>query len=221
MAEKYDGIMGQWMQPDKPPLCSRNGKAIKAPKWWLNRMPSVPCIGELWLGYGTTCIEATQLLRSDDQWQWRDVRLMVFACDDWMRLECNNRTEPVLWQTVKNRRHIMRAYDEVIQRGGEGLVIRSGLGLTKLKPSLDAEGIVCGFTEGRNKGEIGGIIVHVSNGPAKGLRVILSAGIPEAKRRREAMPEGLVRFSCVGYHKSGQPREAVYRGPRDAATMKP
>lgn len=61
-------------------LFSRYGKAIQAPKWWLDQLPPFPVDGELWAGRGTfqftsSVVRSSVNIKDAD---WNDIYFLVF-----------------------------------------------------------------------------------------------------------------------------------------------
>lgn len=216
MSEKFDGIQGVWTGIR---LTTRNGHKLTPPEWWLKGMPRTPRIGELWMGYGTNSAEATTLMTAKPEDQaWRFTKFMSF--DDRLDFTPNTLSycEPSR-VAVRGSMHILGYYAQVIDRGGEGIVIVSGDGITKLKPMQDAEALVIGWEPGKYPGTIASLKCRAINGPLEGIEFKLGSGLNAEDRQLASMPTGIVRFTWSDETHSGQPRSCVYLGRRDAATM--
>lgn len=241
MSEKYDGIQAR-LHNSK--LISRNGSPISAPKWWLDRCPKLDLIiGELWLGYGTDSNDAQKLLGdSQDAPEWAQATLMAFGGSEITDEQAYRHSTVVIRVhqiEVRSAEGILRFYDQVVERGGEGVVIRTkGGSITKLKPVEDAEAEVIGYTRGSSaqselvnrmrlcgnpvpeiQGSISSLLVKGVNGPCKGAEFALGAGLSNKDRDNPPKIGELVKYKYSGVTKLNRPKCATYRGRRDERTL--
>lgn len=157
ISEKYDGIRAFWSGKE---LFSRYGRPLSAPGWFLNQLPAgVPLDGELWAGYEQFghLIRVLKTNASDD---WRSCKMMVFDYpDDSLPFEArkdklketvtpNEYLELVPYVKCQSVVHLKEELQKVVDRGGEGLMIRKpeagylagrSYNMLKVKLQQDAE----------------------------------------------------------------------------------
>jgi DNA ligase 1 len=235
VSEKYDGVRAFW---DGQRLRFRSGLTVAAPAWFLAALPSTPLDGELWLGRRQfDALSATVRRHVPDDAEWRQVRYMVFELPDaagtfaqraqQLQTLVQQHGWPALvatpQQTVANRAALQRRLNEVVQGGGEGLVLhhadapyvtgRSAFVL-KLKPLLDAEALVIGHQAGRGKhaGRLGALKVRTNNGTV----FFIGTGFSDAQREDPPAIGTEVSFSYRGLTPSGVPRFASFLRQRSA-----
>ena len=142
---------------------------------------------------------------------------------------------------IKSEEQLMKAYKNVIQCGGEGVMIKQGESLyeggrsnlmLKLKPSFDEEAIVIDYTEGKGKykGMLGGFVCqplinmdtyHVID--KKEGHVFTVSGMDDETREnyKETHPVGtIISITHSGLTDSGKPRFARYMRMRDDVIIK-
>jgi DNA ligase-1 len=81
-------------------LWSRGGKAIQAPKWFLDQLPNRPLDGEGWLGRGRFQ-EVGSILRTDipNELAWKSIKFMVFDSPSLQRFATPGRIHVRGWET--------------------------------------------------------------------------------------------------------------------------
>lgn len=229
VSEKYDGVRAFW---DGRRLMLRGGGAVPAPAWFTGRLPPLPLDGELWLARGRfdalSAIVRRQAPRDED---WRQVHYLVFelpgapgpfseradrlrnvaAQADWPALQAVEQAR------LPHRAALQRRLDEVVQGGGEGLVLHRadapyatgrGLALLKLKPQQDDEAVVIGYQRGRGRyaGQLGALNLRHSDG-----RVFqVGSGLPDALRADPPPLGALVTYRYRGETSQGLPRFATF-----------
>lgn len=231
VSEKLDGVRAFW---DGSVLRTRNGNTINAPDWFVERFPKQALDGELWIGRGQfDLLSGTVRRQTPDDAEWQQVRYQVFEMPhapgtfrERLHVLRNVVSEAgVPWLQaveqfeVANRKALKAKLDEIVQAGGEGLMLhradafyttgRSDV-LLKMKPWHDAEATVIGHQPGKGKfkGMLGALRVRTD----RGIEFWLGTGLSEADRRdpppigstitfryRELTPRGLPRFAS--YHR--------------------
>jgi DNA ligase-1 len=210
MAEKYDGIQGQW---DGESMRTKTGNAIDSPDFWKKRLPKKHLIGELWAGRG--CFdEALSIVTSADSGKrWRKIRFMVFSG---ARNNANlgPHAEAVVQKEIESEHQFNSFYKQIINAGGEGIVINEFQ--FKRKPFSDDDGELIGFKKGtgRNAGRIGSFILRLRDGKQFGL-----GGLND--RLREVPPKigAVIRFSYQGLTSKGFPRFASFETIRAETSL--
>jgi DNA ligase 1 len=227
VSEKFDGVRALW---DGKQLRFRSGRVIAAPSWFTARLPSTPLDGELWLGRGRFDV-LSGIVRSEvpNDADWKQVIYLVFELPSgtgtfteraaqlralvqrsaWPQLQA------VTQELVSNRADLQRRLDQIMARGGEGLVLHlassavtSGRSevLLKMKPHQDTEATVIGHRAGQGKyaGQVGALQMQTP----QGQRFYLGSGLSDDDRRnppalgtvvtyryRELTPQGVPRFA--------------------------
>jgi DNA ligase-1 len=229
ISEKLDGVRAVW---DGRELRFRSGRLVAAPAWFLAGLPNRPLDGELWLGRGRFD-ELSGIVRkaqpSDDD--WRDVKYMVFELprgsgpfgERSERLKAIVAAAGVPWLAaveqyrVADRRELMSKLDEVVNGGGEGLVLhraeapyatgRSG-NLLKLKPQQDAEATVIGYEPGR--GRLSGMVGALRLRTPAGKEFRIGSGLSDDLRRAPPAVGTLVTYRYQELTRDGVPRFPRY-----------
>jgi DNA ligase-1 len=229
VSEKLDGVRAYW---DGSRLLSRQGNRYAAPSWFTRGFPPVPLDGELWAGRGhfQQLVGTVRKGQPDDE-EWREVRYMVFdlpgdSGDFSRRLQhLQNFFETIdspyirLVQQVRvaDHRQLMQRLADVVEAGGEGLMLhRAGStyqggrsdDLLKVKPYMDAEARVIAHLPGQGKytGMLGALLVETPDG----RRFRLGTGFSDAERASPPPLGSLVTYKYHGLTDSGLPRFASF-----------
>lgn len=235
VSEKLDGVRAVW---DGKVLRFRSGRAIAAPAWFLAKLPMQALDGELWLGRGQfDALSGTvrKVLPVDAEWQ--QVKYMVFELPQdkakfaervvTLRAVVQEAGFPQLQAVeqfnIANRATLQARLDDVVQSGGEGLMLHLASSLVtvgrsevllKLKPLQDAEAVVMGYVAGKGKykGMTGALDVKT---PA-GLVFKLGAGLSDAQRKRPPAIGSTITYNYRDLTPSGKPRFASFLRVFDA-----
>jgi DNA ligase 1 len=229
VSEKYDGVRAFW---DGQRLRFRSGLTVSAPAWFLAALPPTPLDGELWLGRGQfDALSATVRRHAPDDAEWRRVSYMVFELPDapgpflqraqQLQALVRQHAWPALSAAPQvsfvDRVALLKRLDEVVQAGGEGLVLhradapyvtgRSAFVL-KLKPVLDAEAVVIGHQAGlgKHEGRLGALKVRT----ADGITFFIGTGFTDAQRNNPPAIGAEVTFTYRGLTPAGVPRFASF-----------
>ena len=202
VSEKLDGVRVFW---DGLVLCTRNCNVINAPAWFVENFPSQALDGGLWIGRGQfERLSGTVRRQVPDDDEWRQVRYRVFelpqAPGTFRQRAQVMRTliagAGVPWLQVveqfemSNRKAFEHKLDEILNLGGEGLMLhRAGALYTtgrsdvllKMKLWHDAEATVIGHQPG--KGKYFGMLGALRVCSADGVEFMLGTGLSEAERR--------------------------------------
>lgn len=234
VSEKLDGIRAFW---DGQTLRTRNGNAIDAPAWFVEKFPGQPLDGELWIGRGQfERLSGAVRRQTPDDAEWRQVRYMVFELP-WApgtfreRVQAMHRIVAdagVPWlQVVEqfepgNRAALEQQLAAIVKAGGEGLMLhradasymtgRSDV-LLKMKPWRDAEAVVLAHLPGKGKykGMLGALRVRT----ADGVEFSLGTGLSEADRRSPPPVGTVVTYRYRDLTDRGLPRFASFHRVRD------
>lgn len=81
---------GRYLSPQRATgLWSRYGKAIQAPDWFLDKLPTIPLDGELWMGRGNFQKVMSTVKDLVPGPAWRDVKYMVFDAPSYLQMFAN------------------------------------------------------------------------------------------------------------------------------------
>lgn len=234
VSEKFDGVRALW---DGKVLKFRSGREVAAPRWFLDRLPSQALDGELWLDRGrfeelSGFVRKTEPVDSE----WRQVRYLIFELPNAPGpfTERARRIQEIVTTTawpqlvavkqfrVADRGELQRKLDEVLQRGGEGLMLhlaeapyltgRSDV-LLKLKPLLDTEAVVVAHLPG--KGKYAGLLGALRMEMPDGKRFTIGSGFSDAVRKSPPAVGTQITYTYRGLTKKGLPRHASYLRVRE------
>ena len=234
VSEKYDGVRGYW---DGSRLFTRGGAAVAAPAWFSAGWPALPMDGELWAGHGAfgTALSTVRQQRPVDT-AWRGMRFMVFdlpaqggpydarlsALRQLLAQQDPARLVAVAQSRAESHGALQGRLDQIVQAGGEGLMLHRGAALykgerngdlLKFKPYLDADAKVVGWVPGKGKydGQLGALMVETP----QGRRFKLGTGFSDAQRREAPAPGTWVIYRFRDNNASGIPRFASFLRMRD------
>jgi DNA ligase-1 len=229
VSEKYDGVRALW---DGARLHFRSAAPIVAPAWFTSHLPPSPLDGELWLGRGSfESLSAAVRRKQPDDAEWRAMRYMVFeqpqgsgsfaARARRIELIARQAAWPQLlaapMETLGSRAALQRRLAEVVQGGGEGLVLhradaefeagRTGA-MLKLKPMDDADAVVTGHVAGRGRhvGRLGALRVRTP----QGIEFLVGTGLSDAQREKPPSVGSTVTYVYRGTTARGVPRFASF-----------
>ena len=234
VSEKLDGVYAHW---DGSVLVSRAGNRFNAPAWFVADFPILPLAGELWMGRGTfDKLSGVVRRQTPDHAAWRQVRFMVFDLPahhaDFdgrlQRLEeifatLDSPTIALVEQRpVASHDALMALLDEVVEDGGEGLMLRRAgsfhragrsADLLKLKRFDDAEARVVAHLPGKGKytGMMGALLLEMPDG----RRFRVGTGFTDEQRRRPPQLGATVTYKHYGHTSTGLPRFASFLRVRD------
>jgi DNA ligase-1 len=234
ISEKFDGARALW---DGKALRFRSGRPVSAPAWFIAKLPAPALDGELWLARGrfdalSGIVRKTEPV--DDE--WRQVKYMVFELPNASGTfaERARRIREIVAATrwpqlvaveqfrVADRAALKRRLDEVVRRGGEGLMLhladalyvtgRSDV-LIKVKPQLDTEAVVIEHVSGKGKyqGMMGALRVRASDGQ----EFLIGTGFTDEVRKNPPPVGTTITYTYRGLTKTGLPRFASYLRVRE------
>ncbi|MGY5864749.1 MAG: DNA ligase [Candidatus Thorarchaeota archaeon] len=182
VSEKYNGIRGLW---DGEKLRThRRGIQINPPTGFTEHWPDFPMDGELYI-QGASLGEHNSTIRSYEG-DWSNVKFKLFDLPtldepfenryEFMKEHLSSITNIEVVEQIqcKDEDHLKEIFEDVVARGGEGVVIRvadsayvsgrSGSAksslIWKLKPEYDAEAKVIGYNrkKGARPGAVGSLL---------------------------------------------------------------
>ncbi len=234
VSEKYDGVRGYW---DGEKLLTRSGAVLHPPAWFTAHWPRTPMDGELWAGRGQFELASGTIRQqpADDE-AWRHIRYMVFDLPGHPgpfteRIGALNQliaqlnipwVRPVRQYKVATEAALTADMEQVVQGGGEGLVLHRGTSLyragrsddlLKFKPYEDTEARVVAHVPGKGKyaGMMGALLVEMPDG----TRFRLGTGFSDEVRRHPPPVGSLVTYRYRGTTSGGKPRFASFLRVRD------
>ncbi len=237
VSEKLDGVRGYWTGER---LITRGGHPVNPPDWFVAGFPDVPLDGELWLGRGRFT-ETSAIVRTEEpvDAEWRRMRFMVFDLPAHggpfsARLEALRQRlaaldiawlRPVEQFRVADHAALQRRLEAVVDRGGEGLMLRradslheSGRSddLLKVKMHQDAEARVIRHLPGEGKyaGMMGSLLVETPDG----RRFRLGTGFTDEQRADPPPVGSWVTYRFNGFTTNGLPRFARFLRVRPGYT---
>lgn len=234
VSEKYDGVRAYW---NGEQFISRQGSIYPAPEWYSKDLPNYPLDGELWLGRGQfdplSGIVRTQIPNDEN---WRSVRFMVFDMPEHsgrfnQRLKALNTlqisqdlpawVEIVKQWKVKNEVLLLQQLSDLVAQGAEGLMLHDGRSfysakrnddLIKLKPTMDSEGVVMSYVDGKGKfqGKMGAMWVKGTVLDEQGGSSIktfkIGSGFSDFERANPPAIGSEITFKYSGLTSNGLPR---------------
>lgn len=234
VSEKLDGVRAIW---DGQVLRFRSGKNINAPGWFLAALPKQALDGELWIGRGSFD-RLSGIVRRETpvDVEWHEVRYMLFELpgapgafsDRAEQLRQLVRQANVSWLReieqfrVVDRSSLQKRFTEVVQAGGEGLMLhradalyqtgRSDV-LLKMKPLQDAEAVVIGHQAGKGKyaGALGALRLRTPEGQV----FLLGSGFSDAQRNNPPAIGSTVTYRYRDLTSKGLPRFASFLRVRE------
>ena len=229
VSEKFDGVRGYW---DGERLLTRGGNAVNVPDWFTRNWPKTAMDGELWAGYGkfSTASTIVRTANADDP-AWQGISYRVFDLpehggnfDDRIPAIRNTvATIAAAWVVVvrqykvKSETELQTSLQEVLAKGGEGLILHRGSaaykagrnsGLLKVKLYEDAEARVTGINpgQGRLEGLMGSINVQTPGGQT----FAIGSGFTDKQRANPPAVDSWITYRFNGRTANGLPRFARF-----------
>lgn len=229
ISEKLDGVRAVW---DGKVLRFRSGRVVAAPTWFTEKLPKIALDGELWLGRGQFDAVSGMVRKTkpvDAEWQQLKYMLFELPQDKAKFAERAVTLKSIVQDAgfaqlqaveqfkIANRATLQAKLDDVVQGGGEGLMLhlanslvtvgRSDV-LLKLKPVQDAEAVVIGHIagNGKYKGMTGALDVKT----ADGQRFKIGTGLSDADRKQPPAIGSIITYNYRDLTPSGKPRFASF-----------
>ncbi|BBP45206.1 ATP-dependent DNA ligase [Thiosulfatimonas sediminis] len=254
MSRKYDGVRALW---DGKTLRTKQGKQIFPPADFLKDFPDFALDGELWLGTARFD-EVNQMVLSSLQPtsffnpSWSNAYYKVFEVPqasgglqkrmerltNYLQRFSVSKIQPVEQYPVSQYRQLQEFYQQIIDLGGEGIIVRDAsqafqtgrLHTTiKIKPRSEAECVVRGYLAGKGRlaNSVGALECVLLNRqkarlfPQLNLQqstlIRLGSGLSDQQRQQPPQIGAVVTFQYNGHTKYGLPRFAVFLRERYSA----
>ncbi len=225
MSEKLDGIRAIWTGTQ---LLTRKGNVIHAPVWFTKQLPNQLLEGELWAGRGMFhIVQQTVLDGQPVDEAWRNIQYMLFDLpnskqpyktryDELLELVKKANSDQLLavkHHSINSNEDIQNRLNEVINTGGEGLMLRKtdvpyrhgrSSDLFKVKKHQDAEAVVIGYKQGKGKyqGKTGSVLVLLESG----RQLYIGSGLTDEQRENPPPIGSVITFQYNGFTYKGLPR---------------
>jgi len=229
VSEKLDGVRAYW---DGEQFWSRGGHLYRAPGWFTQDFPAIKMDGELWMGLQqfAELSGAVRRVEPEDE-SWRKIRFMVFDLPGLnetftrrvaaMKERLVPSPSPFL-SMVKQRRAadhdaLMADLDRIVEKGGEGLMLKRGSSLSssgrsddllKVKKYQDAEAVVVAHLPGEGKFE--GMLGSVRVETPEGRQFHIGTGFSDAERENPPPIGTVITYKHYGFTTTGLPRFASF-----------
>jgi DNA ligase-1 len=229
ISEKLDGVRGYWNGTN---IISRQGNIFNTPKWFTKDFPKTPLDGELWIGRENFELVSgiVRQHKANDQ-DWQKITFMIFDLPtskntfservQQMKEIINQSNSPYLQmieqQKVANNTQLQQLLSNVLNSGGEGLMLHRGEAyyqtkrskdLMKLKKYQDAEAVVIDHLQGkgRNAERLGVLLVKTQ----EGIIFKIGTGFSDAERENPPAIGETITYKYIGKTKNGVPRFASF-----------
>lgn len=229
VSEKLDGVRAYW---DGKQLISRQGNIFTAPSWFIKAFPKTALDGELWIAREQfENVSGIVRQKKENNLQWQKISFMIFdlpnSSDNFsqrltqMKALIESSPSPYLklipQLKVNNNSELQLLLEQVLAKGGEGLMLHKGdafyqtkrnQDLMKLKKKQDAEAIVIQHFsgKGRNKGRLGSLLVETP----EGIRFKIGTGFSDKEREDPPAIGTTITYQYIGKSKYGVPRFASF-----------
>lgn len=235
VSEKFDGVRAYWNGSN---FVSRQGNVFHAPQWFTDVLPEMALDGELWLGRGEfERLSGVVRRQSPDDSSWSAIKFMVFdlpghtgVFDErlifderlkWLKEIVADINSPHIQLAeqfkVSSHEVLMKKLDDIVEQGGEGLMLHLGSSLykngrsddlLKLKKHFDAEAMVINHIPGKGKykGMLGSMLVET----ADKNRFKIGTGFSDMERKNPPAIGSVITYKYFGLTNKGIPRFASF-----------
>jgi len=228
MSEKLDGVRAYW---DGGKLLSRSGKEFHPPKWFIKDFPPFAIDGELWSKRKDFENISSITSKKIPHKGWKNLTYNIFEVPNqqgglFKRLDVlekyllkypNPYIKIISQIPCKSKSHLQQFYHKILEKGGEGVVLRNPNAAyiskrtkeaLKLKPFEDTECEVLGYKKGQGKYSTvtGSLICQLQNGKI----IKIGSGLSENQRANPPKIGSIITFKYQGFTKNGLPRFPVF-----------
>lgn len=246
LSEKFDGQRGIW---ENGIMYSRNGNEILTPQWLKDLLIGIKSLdGELYFGKNSFHRTGAFRKKSVDLSEWENVKYMIFDIPDSKEVFSERYTKLgiivnsldktnshyhqlklVNQKKISNHREINNIFSDIVQNGGEGVILKDPNGLYKLGRSnsflkykiiQDNEAIIVGYKMGKGKytNMLGAFMAHpIEKSKPNPKKAFSLSGINDYIRKNyfKTHPIGtIITYTYNGLTKNGKPRHPCYKGIR-------
>ncbi len=234
ISEKLDGVRAYWNGKN---LISRQGNIFNAPLWFTNGFPDTPLDGELWIKRNQfEKVSGIVRKQQADREEWKKISFMIFdlpgsLVDFSERIKLmekivENSASPYLkmikQQKLQSNPELQLLLEQVLAKGGEGLMLHRGSAyyqakrskdLMKLKKHQDAEAVVLQHIpgKGRNSGRLGALLVKTE----AGIIFKIGGGFSDLERENPPAIGSTITYKYIGKTKNDVPRFASFMRIRE------
>ncbi|AQW85739.1 DNA ligase [Campylobacter pinnipediorum subsp. caledonicus] len=233
-SEKLDGIRAYW---DGKNLLSRQGKVIKAPKYFLKTLPDFALDGELYTKRNE--FEKIQNIVMDqipNEKEWKNITYYIFdapnangglierlkVVQDYIDKNSNNNDiknhiKLIPQKLITSKKELDSFLDEIVSSEGEGVVIRdpnsiyiksrSNLNL-KYKRFIDSECKVISINKG--SGKYKDLMGSITCELSNKIRFKIGSGFSDYIRKNPPKIGSIITFKYQNLTKNGIPRFATF-----------
>jgi DNA ligase-1 len=228
VSEKLDGVRARW---NGTALISRGGKVLAAPSWFTQSFPPQVLDGELWLGRGKYQQTVSIVTQHKPHPAWGQLKFMVFDLPSSnlpfagrvkqmqiISAQSQSRFLQVIPQLkLDDSQQLMALLDQVVNSGGEGLMLLHGAALyvngrssqlLKLKEFSDGEAVVIAYKAGR--GKFSGLVGSLKLRSDDGREFYVGSGLSDKLRASPPAIGSIITYRYQGFTDSGLPRFPVY-----------
>jgi DNA ligase-1 len=236
MSEKLDGVRAYW---DGKQLVSRNGKVFTAPPSFMEDFPPFAMDAELWSRRGGFEEVVSVINTKEAHEGWDALSMNVFevpsqrgglfkrlaVLENYLVLHPTSKIKIVKQRVIKEQEEIKAYLEEVMAKGGEGLVLRDPLtpyysGRTddalKYKSFIDADCRVLSIIEGKGKleGNMGAVTCDY-----QGKVIKIGSGFSSLQRSSPPQIGTVISFKYYGLTHLGNPKYPVFLRVRSDAKL--
>jgi DNA ligase-1 len=234
VSEKLDGVRAYW---DGKNLISRQGNIFNAPPWFSQGFPDTPLDGELWIGRRKfSQVSAIVRKHKASDKEWLQIAFMIFDLPtsrenfttriQLMQEIVKNSSSPYLkmirQQQLQSNIQLQKLLEQVLAKGGEGLMLHKGSAhyqakrsqdLMKLKKYQDAEAVVLQHLpgKGRNSHRLGALLVKTT----EGVTFKIGSGFSDRQRENPPAIGSVITYKYTGKTVNGVPRFASFMRVRE------
>jgi len=226
MSEKLDGIRAYW---DGKKLYTRQGKEIFSPDSFTQNFPSFELDGELWIDRNKFEEIQSIVMDKSPNKEWGKISYNIFEAPNsdgnftnrlqkarsWFAEHPNANVKIIEQIPCKNKKHLENFLEEIIKKGGEGVVIKNPIApyhagrsseVLKVKKFKDMEGEVVSINISKKTGKIGSLTLKLANGK------IFKLGSALNKHTVQDLPRigDIVTFKYLALSSSGIPKFASF-----------
>lgn len=234
VSEKFDGVRGIWNGTD---MLTKRGNRIEIPLCFREKLEAIPLKdgefieGELWSGYNsfetTSGIVRLKKPKCED---YGGIRYLIFnvrlvdSSDFLVDLErlhipkCGESQMCVIPQIrVDSAATLNEMLKNVLDKGGEGLIVRDNNIAFKLKAYNDAECEIVGYSQGKGRLEnkVGAIVckslADKNHNIKQGIIFRIGSGLSDNLRENPPKIGTIITYQFNGLNKNGIPKYARFK----------